>query len=546
MRGVLAGLAVLMMTAGCANCGPAPEPLILEPTTVPSGSLGVPYAATFTVTNGTAPFSFRLASGDLPEGLTLDSEGNLAGTPLTAATSHFTITASDAAKRVGEGTYELVIAPRAITVSPAVLPNAVRGASYLAQLSATGGNNPYVYSIVSGSLPAGLSMTTAGAISGRPTASGVTTITFKATDLLSRTGEGAVRITVIDPMVALEPASLPNGTIGLDYDETLLGSGGADPYTFALESGSLPDGLTLGEGGGISGRPTTAGTSTFEVRVTDLDSNTITAMRSITIVAPAIAITPTAFTSVVVGNPFDVTLSASGGNAPYTFAVTMGTLPPGLTLTTAGRLSGTPTSIITTNIEITASDSASLMSSRAFTITITAATLVVSPAQLPSAQPGATYSQQLSADGGTGPYLFTVVTGSTPAGLTLSATGLISGTAAMTQTSNFTVQVADVYSSSVIVPVRVVVTPVVLSLSPSVLPDASVGVPFTQQFSADGGAGPYSFVLQSGALPEGLSFDAMGALSGTPSDAGLASFEVMGIDSNGATGSLSTSIDVQP
>jgi hypothetical protein len=389
-------------------------------------------------------------------------------------------------------------------------------------------------------------MTSSGAISGRPTMSGTSTMTVRATDVVSRSGEGVVQLRVIEPMLALGPATLPNGTIGLDYDQSLTGSGGVDPYSFSLESGALPDGLALSAGGSITGRPTTAGTSTFEVRMTDQDSNAITGMRSITIVAPALAVSPTSFAPVTVGTPFDVTLSASGGTAPYTFAITTGTLPPGLTLTTAGVLSGTPTSIITTNIVITASDSGGLMGARAFTLRITPATLVLSPAQLPSAQPGTMYAQQLGADGGTRPYLFSVMAGSLPGGLTLSSSGLISGTPVMMQTANFSVQVADVYASSAIVPLRLVVTPVVLSVTPATLPDASVGVPFSQAFAADGGSAPYSFVVQSGALPEGLSLDATGTLSGTPADAGLSSFEVMAIDSSGATGSLSTSLDVAP
>lgn len=440
--------ALLVVAASLLGaCSPAPPPITIEPATLPTGARDVPYSVQLTSPDGTAPIAFELIAGDLPTGVALDREGLLSGRAITASTSRFTVRATDAKGRIGELAYELIIAPDPITVAPARLPDAVRGAGYLEQITAGGGNGPYSYAVVSGSLPAGLSMNFTGAVSGTPTSSGTSTFTVRATDALSRTGEGTVQLTVIEPSVGFMPTTLPNATVGLTYLQTLVGTGGTDPYDFALESGALPDGLTLTIGGELSGRPTTAGVSSFVVRVTDDDQNTTTAALTLTVVAQPLTISPASFPPVTVGTPFNQTLSATGGTAPYTFTITRGVLPPGLSFTTAGVLSGTPTGIITTELDITATDAVGVTSARSFTLKIDGAVITLSPTMLPDASVGVAYSEQLSADGGTGPYLFTL-SGALPAGLSLSSSGLISGTPVAAMTSTFTVTAADIYSST--------------------------------------------------------------------------------------------------
>ncbi|MBL8913236.1 MAG: hypothetical protein JNM17_21245 [Archangium sp.] len=431
--------------SACMNCGPAPVPLTVEPATIPNGALTVPYSVQFTVAEGVEA-SFGLASGDLPNGLTLTAEGLLSGTPLTASTSRFTVRASGPMMRTGETAYELTISPFAITVAPTRLPDAIRGSGYTAQLSAAGGSPPYRYAITSGSLPAGLAMTMSGQVSGVPSASGAFTITVRGTDSFNRTGDSMIQLTVVEPAVTLTPTTLPPGTIGRNYLQTLVGSGGTEPYNFTITSGAVPDGLVLSPGGELSGRPTTAGVSNFTVQVVDNDMNSASIPLSIDVVAPAVLISPASFPPVTVGTPFDQPLSATGGTAPYTYRISSGTLPPGLALD-GGLLGGTPTAVITTGIDITASDSMGAMGTRSFTIQIVGAVITLTPTMLPDASVGVPYSEQLSADGGTGPYLFTL-TGALPAGLSLSASGLISGTPTTVMTSNFTVTAADIYSST--------------------------------------------------------------------------------------------------
>src|SRR6202035_235004 len=115
---------------------------------------------------------------------------------------------------------------------------------------------------------------------------------------------------------------------------------------------------------------------------------------------------------------------ASGGTGPYTFAVTSGSLPTGLVLSSTGAITGTPATGGTFNFTITATDTSSnCLGSRAYTVVIACPVIIVNPATLPNGTMGTPYNQIITASGGTGPYTFAVTSGSLPTGLVLSAAG---------------------------------------------------------------------------------------------------------------------------
>lgn len=154
-----------------------------------------------------------------------------------------------------------------IAISPTSLPEGQTGSAYSQTLAASGGTGPYTFALTSGALPVGLSLSSAGVISGTPTATGTTSFTVTATDSLSATGSWSYTLTIVT--LTVTPATLPNASKDSAYSETLTASGGAAPYTFTLTSGTLPGGLTLSSSGLISGTPTDLGSSTFTVTVTD-------------------------------------------------------------------------------------------------------------------------------------------------------------------------------------------------------------------------------------------------------------------------------------
>ncbi len=164
---------------------------------------------------------------------------------------------------------------------------------------------------------------------------------------------------------------------------------------------------------------------------------------------PTITLNPATLPGAQLGAPYSqtVTASASGGGAgTVQFSFSDGTLPPGLTLSPTGQLSGTPTAAGAYRFTITATIPDSLCpGSRGYTLTVTAAcpTVTLNPATLPAGQSGAAYSQQLSASGGAAPYSFVLAAGALPGGMSLSAAGMLSGAPAAPGTFNFTVRAAD-------------------------------------------------------------------------------------------------------
>ena len=261
-----------------------------------------------------------------------------------------------------------------ITMAPTTLLNAAAGSAYSQTITASGGASPYTYALTSGSLPSGITLSSAGLISGTSSFGGTFNFTITATDNNTCTGLQAYTLTVTGcSQITVAPNSLPSGTIGTAYSQTISASGGTSPYSYSVTTGALPVGLTLVSSTGvISGTPTVTGTSNFTITATDANTCTASQAYSIVINCVAITLSPTTLPSGTTNVAYSQTITATGGTAPYTFAVTSGTLPTGLTLSVGGVLSGTPTVAGTSSITITATDANACTGSRAYTLTITA------------------------------------------------------------------------------------------------------------------------------------------------------------------------------
>jgi Putative Ig domain len=174
---------------------------------------------------------------------------------------------------------------------------------------------------------------------------------------------------------------------------------------------------------------------------------TATAAESITVNVAALVVTTTSLPKATAGVSYSATLAATGGIKPYTWSVGAGTLPPGLKLQAAtGVISGTPTAggSFSLPAEVTDAETPPMAASGTVSVSVRVAPLVVTTGNtLPSTGIGDPYSVRLDAAGGIKPYTWSVSSGSLPAGLKLSAGGLISGTPSANGTTVFTVQVAD-------------------------------------------------------------------------------------------------------
>ncbi len=478
-------------------------PNITTATVLPNGTSGVYYYQTLTASGGTGSYTWAISSGTLPPGLSLSSTGIISGVPATGGSAMtITVRLTDSAGAAGIKSLSIKIdgtvvstpttpppSPPATTgglpniTTATILPNGTSGVAYYQPLTASGGTGYYTWTVYSGALPPGLSLSSSGVISGTPTTGGsAMTVTIRLTDSAGAAGikslsikiDGAVVSTPTTPPPS-PPATtgglpnittatiLPNGTSGVAYYQPLTASGGTSYYTWTVYSGALPPGLSLSSSGVISGTPTTGGSAmTVTIRLTD--SAGAAGIKSLSIkIDGAVVSTPTTpppsppattgglpniTTATILPNgtsgvAYYQPLTASGGTGYYTWTVYSGALPPGLSLNSSGVISGTPTtggSAMTVTIRLTDSAGAAGMKSLSIKIDGPVNTPAAAPAAtgglpsittatvLPKGTVGASYYQPLTASGGTGLYTWTISAGALPAGLSLSRTGVISGT----------------------------------------------------------------------------------------------------------------------
>ena len=514
--------------------------LTIGTSSLPGGVAGTPYQQTLTASGGSGGNTWTVTAGAPPAGLNLSAAGVITGTPSSAGTANFTVQVADSLSAKATANLSITVGS-ALTVGTSSLPAAVIGTAYQQTLTATGGTGGYSWKITASSLPAGLSLSAAGAITGTPTTAGTASFTVQVTDSSSAKATANLSI-VVGPPLSIGTSSLPGGVVGTAYQQTLTASGGTGGYSWTVTSGAVPAGLTLSAGGVIGGTPSSAGTASFTVQVTDSSSAKAAANLSI-VVGPPLTIGTSSLPGGVIGTAYQQTLLASGGTGGYSWTVTNGTLPAGLTLSAAGAIAGTPSSSAgTANFTVQVTDSSSAKATATLSIAVTAA-LTIGTSSLPAAVVGTAYQQTLTASGGTGGYTWSVTSGAVPAGLTLNAAGAISGTPSSAGTAAFIVQVADSSSAKTTANLSIVVGPA-LAIGTSSLSAGVVGVAYQQTLSASGGTGGYSWTVTSGAVPGGLTLNASGAISGTPSSAGTATFTVQVTDSSSAKATANLSIVV--
>lgn len=386
-----------------------PSALVVSTTSLPSGTIGAAYSATLQVSGGTAPYTWSIASGNIPAGLSLNTNtGLISGTPTASGTANFTasVTDSESPAQTKSVTLSIAIAPAAapLTITSSTLPSGTQNSMYTSTLQATGGTGPYTWSLGSGSsLPAGLSLAASGAISGKPTGYGNFSfgVTVKDSGSPAQTVSATVTLSVVQAgsPLAIGTTTLPGGVPNQTYSTTLNATGGMSPYTWTLASGTLPAGLSFAASTGvISGTPTAIGTSSLTFSVTDSSSPQQTAKSvtlSLVVAPPVLAITTSSsLPSGAAGTAYSNPLTASGGTGAYTWSITVGTLPAGLTLAaTTGIISGTPTTSGTSNFTATVTDNGSPAQTKS-----AATSIVVAAAEAP-AGPGTTWF--VRPDGGT-------------------------------------------------------------------------------------------------------------------------------------------------
>ena len=327
------------------------------------------------------------------------------------------------------------------------------GAEYEIEILSEEGSGcePYDYfELVNGSLPAGLSMTSEGVISGVPTSAGYTRFWLWDRDLTFAQGgpswcdredkserEFSIQI---DPGLAIVNELVEPASIGQPYSQTLTAkqvttlnppTGSDVQASWSVESGALPPGLALSPQGLLTGSPTAEGSWSFVIRAQNgstiaSQDYSLTVRQPLSVKSP---FGPARPPSSEVGIRVAKTYTATGGSGPYTWALASGALPTGVTLDTAkGTIAGTPQAAGAFVFGVSATDSEGRVTTSAAALTV-APRLAIKTLRLKSAKVASTYQARVATVGGVQPVKWSVVNGTLPPGLKLSpTTGTISGT----------------------------------------------------------------------------------------------------------------------
>lgn len=531
------------------------------PTTLTNARPSLSYMNAFSAVGGQAPSTWAMHSGTLPSGLSLSSDGLLSGIVAESeagVTRTFSVRVTDGNGVVATRSLTLATTAFPISISTASLPTAQENSSYSSTLTSTGGTGPYNYEYT-GALPAGMGMTNLGELFGTP-GNGTGSLAGTPYTIQVRSSDSTGLLTAWTPLTltvgysapVVSTSSLSNGIIGSTYTQFLAATGGKAPYSYSVKPGSsLPSGLSLSSNGTLSGIPavsTTCPASQFIVRATDL-AGQVSADKTLCItVATGVNITTATIPSIVRNTLYQTSFSATGGVTPYTWSAF--NLPSGLAINSStGQISGLTSDNSGSGVAyITAQDTNGLSTTKAFNYTVSEP-VTVDSVLLPRAAAGKSYSfSSLTAQGGTAPYSFSLVSGSLPAGLSLSSSGVISGTVTDSAINNlsYTFGVQATGSSGLVSTTReftinVTIPPKILVDN---LPSGKINSGYSNLILRTGGVAPFTWAATG--LPAGLSIQAgSGTILGTPTESGsFNGIQLTVTDTHGFTDSKIVSLEI--
>lgn len=417
-----------------------------------STKVGAAYSYTFAA-SGSPPATFAVASGSLPPGIGLDAaSGVLSGSATATGSSTFTVSATNGVGSPAT-TNPITIAVATADVAPTFTndtpPAGAVGAAYSYTFTASG-SPASTFTTSSGSLPAGLALSSAGVLSGTPTATASTTFTVTATNPAGSATTDPITVTVTpangSPVIT---AATPPGaaTVGKAYSYAFAATGTPAP-TFAVLAGTLPPGISLSAAGALSGTPTVDGTFSFSISATNDRGSDSTGQLTIVVAkAPAKPVFTASKppTTATTGASYAYTFVASGTPTP-SYGVASGALPPGLSLNAGtGELAGSPTTAGSFSFTVSATNAAGTVNTSKITVKVSVppvSPVITSGPPPATAKVNTAYSFAFTATGQPAP-LFSVASGALPAGLKLSTTGVLAGTPSKVATYTFSVKATN-------------------------------------------------------------------------------------------------------
>ena len=536
-----------------------PPPLSVSPATIPSGAVGQPYSVTFSASGGVGNYRYNLVLQGVP-GLSLDSNtGILSGTPTSGGVYNIRIDASDPSSATGSQTYTLNITGPTppFSLTPLTLPDGTAGKFYISGVNASGSLLPVTFAVTGGTPPPGLVFTPIPngiTINHVATTPGTYQFQITGTDSSNRSVSQNYSVNIASQAITVSPIAVPAAIATVPYSVSFSASGGSPPYTYAVfnadsQTPTTPGGLLLSPNGTLSGIPQ-GGTVSFTIQATDSKGMTGSGDYILVIAQTTLTVVPLVLPNGTLGQAYSTSMGANGGTAPYTFSLSRGALPTGVTLSPTGTLAGKPQQAGMFNISITAIDALGSAGSRSYQLIISGAAITLGPSSLPDAMVGQPYLVHLTASGGVAPYIFTKPSAILwVAGLQVASDGTISGTPVDIAPAllDFNIVVTDANGSTATREFFINMRYGVLSLSPTVLPSATVGAAYDATITASGGTPPYVFSVYPGTpLAGGLALSSAGVLSGSPVYATDNFITIKAVDSLGAFGTQNYLIVIGP
>ncbi len=532
---------------------------VASQTNLPKAVVGTPYSFTMAGSGGSGNYSW--SGSGFPAGLSINSSGVISGTPTAAGTSFASVTLTDLTLGVtANPSHTLVVNAYSITSGP-VLPQGAQGTAYSQTLAAPGCGTGCTWSLVSSSLPSGISLNAGtGALTGTPNGTFNSSFTVQVSGsngIVQKVLAIRIKASAIQPL-AITTTTISDSTVGSLVNVSLAAQSGVLPLTWSLQSGSLPVGVTLQGPGEIlgstlgpgfpylMGRARQSGVYSFTIAVTDNVGAVATRAFTwrISPLSFSYSSLPLVANTLIYNAPYTQALLVMGGTPPYTFTSTG--MPTGLTLNPAtGVVTGTPLVTGTVSVLITATDDAgeSLTQNVNFTIVPPSGTPITfgAGANQGVAQQGFSRTFSLSLSGGNGgPYTVTAETPLPPGFAIVSGDALLSGntgyqvTGAPLSTGTFVFTIKATDSSGNVGSRTFTLAVAAFSLINSTLPDGSVGAAYSFPLVCAEGNGPVSWSIQAtSALPPGLSLSSAGLISGTPTAAGIYNVMLNATDASG-------------
>ena len=365
----------------------------------PTALVGVPYEVELESEEGsgcTSPGNpyvwYEIVNGGLPDGLSMSRAGVISGVPTGTGLRRFWVWNHDLTQAQGgpswcqfedrsEREFSIFVDPGLAIVNPSVAQATVNQ-PYSETLKAqrvdslnpvSGPDLQATWALESGALPAGVTLSTGGVLSGTPTTEGSYGFVVRAQNG-SPVATKEFTISVRQPLAVTSPftgAARPGAEVGLRFGKTARATGGSGTYTWSVSSGALPTGLALNTAtGSIAGVPRASGTFTFGLTSSDTEGRVATVNAALN-VAPRLAVTTLRLSGATAGSPYRGALKTAGGVKPLKWRVLRGKLPSGVRLSqTLGTLSGIPARAGTYRVTVEARDALGARSQRAVVLVV--------------------------------------------------------------------------------------------------------------------------------------------------------------------------------